>query len=137
MPDTNASNPNADRTHSYTQPHLLQGLGAIGKNVLGLIFNRVELAAFEISEVRVQLMKLIVIGSLALMAAAFAVAYWSVLVVLVNWDALGWRILAIVAAFFTVIAIALAFAARSVLQGGLTMPETLAELRKDRDALLS
>jgi uncharacterized membrane protein YqjE len=119
------------------QPNLLSGLTGIGKNVLGLMFNRMELAAFELSEVGVQLMKLLLIGSLALMAAGFAVAYWSVLVVLVNWDALGWRILAIVAGFFTVLAVALVFAARALMQGALTMPETLNELRKDRDALIS
>ncbi|HEY4317622.1 MAG TPA: phage holin family protein [Herbaspirillum sp.] len=125
------------RTESAPPPHLLGSLTAIGKNVLGLVFNRMELAACELSEVRVQLMKLIVIGSLALMAAGFAVAYWSVLVVLVNWDTLGWRILAIVAGFFTMVAAGLAFAVRSLLQDKLAMPETLGELRKDRDALLS
>lgn len=137
MPDTDASKLDASHSHSSKQPHFLQGLSAIGKNVIGLIFNRMELAAFEVSEVRMQLLKLIAIGSLALMAAAFAVASWSVLVLFVNWDALGWRILAIVAGFFTVLAIVLAFAARSLLQGGLNMPDTLAELRKDRDAFLS
>jgi uncharacterized membrane protein YqjE len=119
------------------QPHLLSSLAGVGKNVLGLVFNRMELAAFELSEVRVQLIKLIVIGSLALMATGFAVAYWSVLVVLVNWDALGWRILAIVAGFFTVVAVGMAFAARALLQDKLAMPETFNELRKDRDALIS
>jgi uncharacterized membrane protein YqjE len=127
---------NVDNTRT-AQPNLLSGLSGIGKNVLGLMFNRMELAAFELSEIRVQLMKLIVVGSLALMAAGFAVAYWSVLVVLVNWDALGWRILAIVAGFFTIVAVALAFAVRALLQGTFAMPETLNELRKDRDALMS
>jgi uncharacterized membrane protein YqjE len=130
MPETKAPNHAA-------QPNLVQGLGAIGKNVLGLIFSRVELAAFEVSEIRMQVLKLAILGSLALLATMFALAYGSAIVVLLNWDALGWRILAIVAGFFTVAAIALIFAARSLLQGGLTMPETLAELRKDRDALLS
>jgi uncharacterized membrane protein YqjE len=127
---------NADRSHA-SQPNLLNGLSGIGKNMLGLIFNRMELAAFELSEVRVQLLKLIVIGALALMAAGFAVAYWSVLVVLLNWDTLGWRILAIVAGFFSIVAVALAFSVRSLLRGKFAMPETISELRKDRDALLS
>jgi uncharacterized membrane protein YqjE len=138
MPDSIRSTPNTTAGKASAQhPNLLSGLSGVGKNVLGLVFNRIELAAFEFSEVRVQLLKLIVIGALALMAAGFAVAYWSALVVLVNWDALGWRILAIVAGFFSVIAIALALAARRLLKDRLAMPETIGELRKDRDALLS
>jgi uncharacterized membrane protein YqjE len=138
MPDSISATPETtSRQASAQHPNLLSGLTGVGKNVLGLMFNRIELAAFEFSEVRVQLLKLIVIGALALMTAGFAVAYWSALVVLVNWDTLGWRILAIVAGFFSVVAIALALAAWKLLKDQPAMPETLNELRKDRDALLS
>lgn len=134
MPDIS----NSPVEPSGSQPHgLLGGLSGIGKNALGLIFNRMELAALELTEVRWQLFKLIGVCALALMAAGFAVAYWSALVVLMNWDALGWRILAIVAGFFSVVAIALAFVARSLMKDKLAMPATISELRKDRDALLS
>jgi uncharacterized membrane protein YqjE len=124
-------------TAAAQHPNLLAGLTRAGKNLLGLAFNRMELAAFELAEVRVQLLKLIVIGSLALMAAGFAVAYWSVLVVLLNWDALGWRILAILAGFFSIVALALALLVRNLLKESPAMPATVGELRKDRDALLS
>jgi uncharacterized membrane protein YqjE len=138
MPDSISAKTNTNAAKATVQhPNLLSGLSGVGRNALGLMFNRIELAAFELSEVRVQLLKLIVIGALALMAAGFAVAYWSALVVLTNWDTLGWRILAIVAGFFSIVAIALALAARTLLKNRLVMPETIGELRKDRDALLS
>jgi uncharacterized membrane protein YqjE len=118
-------------------PNLLTGIAGLGKNLLGLLFNRVELAAFELGEVATQLVKLTVAGVLALVASFFAVAYWSVLVVVINWDTMGWHIVAIVSAFFTIVAIGLALYARNLLKDKVGMPETIAELRKDRDALLS
>jgi uncharacterized membrane protein YqjE len=117
---------------------LLSGLAGVGKNMLGLLFNRIELAALELAEVRLHLLKLIVVAALGLMALWFALIYWSVLIVLLNWDALGWKILALMAALFSVLAIALFWRAKSMLHDdSLTMPETVNELRKDRDALLA
>lgn len=122
-------------------PHASAGLIAslfgLAKNSLGLVISRLELAALEIAEIGPNLLKLILLFALALTAGWFAIAYWSVLIVLLAWDTWGWKILLLMALFFTVLAAALAWYAMALLkQGKLSLPATMAELRKDRDALL-
>ena len=116
---------------------LVGGVFGLAKNLLGLIISRLELAALEFSEIGGNLLKIIILFALALTATWFAVAYWSVLIVLLAWDSWGWKILLLMALAFTVLAIGLTLYARAVLrQGKIALPETMAELRKDRDALL-
>lgn len=137
MPDSPFP-PSVKEATQAPHPNLIASLIGVGKNVLGLIFNRFELAAFELAEARGHLLKLIVVGAFALTAFWFAIAYWSVLIVLLNWDALGWKVLAIMAGLFSILAIAFGWYARALLRNDkLAMPETLSELRKDRDTLLS
>jgi uncharacterized membrane protein YqjE len=120
------------------RPGLAAALAGAGQNLLGLVFSRIELAAFELAEARTRLLKITVVSALALIAVWFAVAYWSMLIVMFNWDALGWKIVALTAAVFSAIAFALLWYVRALLRGGkLAMRETADELRKDRDALLS
>lgn len=117
--------------------YLIAGLVGVAKNMFGLFLNRIELAALEMSEVRATVLKLALVFALGLIAAWFAIAYWSALLVYLAWDALGWKILAIVAAAFTLITVAVLLYARSVIeQGRLSLPATMNELRNDRDALL-
>ena len=115
----------------------MAGVGGIARNLFGLIVNRVELAALELSAVRTNLLKLLLVAALGIFTALFAIAYWSVLVVYLSWDTLGWKILLIMAGVFSVATVAIALYARALLaQGKLSMPATLAELSRDRDALL-
>lgn len=116
---------------------LVGGVFGLAKNLLGLFISRLELAALEFSEIGGNLLKIVILFALALTAGWFAVAYWSVLIVLLAWDSWGWKILLLMALVFTVLAIVLALYVRAVLrQGKIALPETMAELRKDRDALL-
>jgi len=116
---------------------LVAGLAGIAKNVFGLLLNRVELASLELSEVRNNLLKLAAMFAVGLIAGWFALAYWSVLLVYLTWDALGWKILFIVATAFTLIAVGVLLYARSIVAAGkLSMPATMNELRNDRDAFL-
>jgi uncharacterized membrane protein YqjE len=125
------------KTGSHAATGLIGGMFGLGKNLLGLIISRLELAALEFSEIGTNLLKIVVLFALALMAGWFAVAYWSVLIVLLAWDSWGWKILLLMAVVFTVLTVTLALYARSVLRlGTIALPETMAELRKDRDALL-
>lgn len=120
-----------------TSPGLLTSLATIFKNGISLIFNRLELAALELSEVRANLLKLMLISALGIIAICFAVGYWTVLLVFISWDALGWRILLIIASLFTVLSAGAFWYVRSmVAQGKLSMSATMAELRNDRDAFL-
>lgn len=122
---------------SETGPQLASEAMGLAKNVFGLLLSRIELAALELSEVRATLLRLALILALGLIAAWFAVAYWSVLLIYLTWDALGWKILFIVAAGFTAITVGVLWYARAILaQGKLSLPVTMSELRNDRDALL-
>jgi uncharacterized membrane protein YqjE len=120
-----------------TRPGLIDGIVTVARDFASLLFNRVELAALELGEVRGALLKLLLIGALAIVAVWFAVAYWTALVVYLAWDTFGWKILLIIAVLFSLLAWALLRHARAMVdQGRLSMPATMAELRSDRDALL-
>lgn len=134
MARTNRDRPQQDAPESG---HLFAGVMGIAKNVVGLLLNRIELAALELAEVRTSLLKLALVFGLGLITAWFAVAYWSALLVYLTWDTLGWKILLIIASAFTLVTIAVLFYARAVvMEGKLSMPATMNELRNDRDALL-
>ncbi|CDG84358.1 phage holin family protein [Janthinobacterium agaricidamnosum] len=122
---------------THQGPGLIGSLAGLARNAIGLVLSRLELATIELSEVRNHVLQLIVIFALAMVAGLFAIAYGSVMVVFLAWDALGWKILLIMTALFVVLAIGLALYARSLLrQGKLTMPATMAELKADRDMLM-
>lgn len=118
-------------------PGPIAGLTGIAKSTLGLLINRIELAALEMGEVRANLARLLLFGALGAIAVWFALASWTALIVVLAWDTWGWKILLLIAALFTVFAGAIFIYARSLLKDDkLSMPATMAELRKDRDALL-
>lgn len=119
------------------RPGLIGGLTDLAKNMFGLVMSRIELAAVELAEIRTNLLKLAVLFALGIIIAFFAVGYWTALLVFVTWDALGWKILLIVALACTVIAAGILFYIQSLIQQGkLAMPATMQELRNDHDALL-
>jgi uncharacterized membrane protein YqjE len=123
--------------YTDASPGLIAGLAGIAKNMFGLVVSRIELAALEVGEIRGNLLKLVLISTLGIVAVWFAVAYWTALVVVLAWETWGWKILLLIAAVFTLAAVGIFLYAKSLLsQDKLSMPATLAELRKDRDALL-
>lgn len=116
---------------------LIGSLAGVAKNSFGLLLSRLELAALELSEVRNHMMQMFVVFTLAIVAALFAIAYASVLVVFLSWDTLGWKILLIMMLGFMVLATGLGLYARALLrQNKLSLPATMAELKADRDMLL-
>lgn len=122
---------------SDSSPGLIEGLTGLAKNMFGLLLSRIELAALELSEVRTNLLKLLLIFACGIVAAWFALACWTVLIVWLAWPAFGWTILLLLAAAFTLLTIGVIAYARSMLkQDKLSMHATMAELRNDRDALL-
>jgi uncharacterized membrane protein YqjE len=118
-------------------PGLIGGLTGLAKNVFGLLVSRVELAALELSEVRNHVMALLAVFALAIICCWFAVAYGTALIVALTWESMGWKILAILFLVFVAVTALLAFKARAMLkQGKLAFPETMNELKHDRDMLL-
>lgn len=119
------------------EPGLIDGLTTIVKSVFGLAVNRIELAALELGEARDQLARVLLFGALGVVAVWFALGCWTALLVALTWDAMGWKSLLLVAAIYSVLACGLLLYARAMLKrSSLAFPATVAELRKDRDALL-
>jgi uncharacterized membrane protein YqjE len=119
------------------KPGLISGLVGIGRNLLGLVLNRMELAMLELSELTVNAAKLLLVVALALAALWFSIAFFTVLAVYLLWQYWGWKTLLFFGGFFGVITAVLVWVAwRYVRDGKLAMPMTISELRQDRDTLL-
>ena len=118
-------------------PGLMGGISGLAKNLFGLIVSRVELAALEMSEVRNHVIELLAIFAGAVLAVWFALAYGTATIVMLAWDSWGWKILLVMFLVFLVITVVLVMKGLAMLkQGKLALPETMNELRHDRDALL-
>ena len=114
---------------------LAESLATLLKHGLGLVSNRLELASLEFAECRTALVKLGILIALGLVVSLFALGYWSVLLVALTWDYLGWKILLILASAFSLLAWILLRSARAIFrQGKFSMPATMTELRKDGQA---
>lgn len=118
-------------------PGLIGGLTGLAKNLFGLVVSRVELAAVELSEVRNHALELVAIFAGAVLAIWFALAYGTATVVALAWEAMGWKILLLMFGVFAVITLLLVVKGMAMLkQGKLAFPETMKELKHDRDMLL-
>lgn len=118
-------------------PGLIGGLTGLAKNVFGLVVSRVELAALELSEVRNHVLELLAIFALAVICTWFAIAYGTAMIVALSWEAMGWRILLVMFLVFLAVTVGLVLKARAMLkEGKLAFPETMNELKNDRDMLL-
>ena len=126
-----------EKSAGPTGPGLIGSLAGVAKNSLGLFVTRLELAALELSEVRNHVLQLIVAFALAVLAGLFGIAYASAMVVYLAWDAMGWKILPVMACAFLLLAAGFVAYARGLLkQNKLSLPATMAELKADRDMLL-
>jgi uncharacterized membrane protein YqjE len=118
-------------------PGLMGGLTGLAKNLFGLVVSRVELAAVELSEVRNHVIELVAIFAGAVLAIWFALAYGTATIVALAWESMGWKILLVMFVVFIVITAILVFKGLAMLkQGKLAFPETMQELKNDREMLL-
>jgi uncharacterized membrane protein YqjE len=116
---------------------LISGLTGLARNVFGLMVSRVELAALELSEVRNHVLELMAVFALAFICVVFALGFGTAIIVALSWEALGWKILLLLFLVFLVATAVLYVRARSMLeQGKLAFPETMNELKHDREMLL-
>jgi uncharacterized membrane protein YqjE len=124
-------------TAAVPGPGLIGGLTSLTKNIFGLMVSRVELAALEMSEVRNHVVSLLGVFALAVICCWFAIAYGTAIIVALTWDTMGWKILLVLFLVFVAATAALALKGRAMLrQGKLAFPETMSELRNDREMLL-
>lgn len=118
-------------------PGLLGGVTGLAKNLFGLVVSRVELAALELSEVRNHVIELVAIFAGAVLAIWFALAYGTATIVALAWESMGWKILLIMFGVFALITAILVWKGLAMLkQGKLAFPETMNELKNDREMLL-
>ena len=118
-------------------PGLMGGITGLAKNLFGLVVSRVELAALELTEVRNHVIELVAIFALAALATWFALAYGTATIVALAWKEMGWKILLVMFVVFAVLTLILVMKGLSLLkQGKLAFPETMKELRNDRDMLM-
>lgn len=118
-------------------PGLIASLAGLAKNGLHLLLSRLELAALELTEVRDTLLQLSIVFAVAMLAAWFAIAFGTATLIYLCWEAMGWKILLVLAIAFAVLAIGLLLWGRSLVrQGKLGLSATMAELKSDRDMLL-
>jgi uncharacterized membrane protein YqjE len=118
-------------------PGLLGGITGLAKNLFGLVVLRLELAALELSEVRNHVIELVAIFAMAVLATWFALAYGTATIVALAWEEMGWKILLVMFVVFAVITLILVMKGLAMLkQGKLAFPETMKELRNDRDMLM-
>jgi uncharacterized membrane protein YqjE len=106
-------------------------------SVLKLIGVRLSMAVMELADARDAVLRVLLLGALAVLAAAFALLSLSAMIVALAWDAMGWRILLILFLAYLLLAVSMLWKARSIIASGqIGLPTTLAELEKDRAALL-
>lgn len=115
---------------------LFSTAGGLAGSVLKLLGVRISFAMLELADARDAFLRVLLLGALALVAALLGLASLSALVVVLFWDALGWRILLIlVVVYMTLAALLLQRVLSIVAQGQIGLPVTVAELEKDRAAL--
>jgi uncharacterized membrane protein YqjE len=116
---------------------LASNVGTMFASVLKLIGVRLSMAVMELADARDAVLRVLLLGALAVLAAAFALLSLSAMIVALAWDAMGWRILLILFLAYLLLAVGMLWKARSIIASGqIGLPTTLAELEKDRAALL-
>lgn len=130
QPSTHHASAPADHGLGATTRELIQ-------HIIGLISARLSLAALELSEARDAALLIIVLALGAFIAGSFTLIALSALIVVLTWDALGWRIVLLLTLAYAGIAGILIYQIRRIIRAGsLGLPATLAELKQDSETLL-
>ncbi len=106
-------------------------------SLFGLIRARSALAVLELADARDALLRVFFLGAAVLLLGAFALACLTALVIVLLWNSMGWGILLLLFAIYALLGFWLLQRAIGIVASGrLGLPDTMQELRKDRDALL-
>ncbi len=118
------------------RPGAAQSLKSLLQHAAGLLGARLSLALLEIGEARDAFITVLVLAIAALVTASLTLIAASALIIVLAWDAMGWWVILFLAMVYAGLSWLLWRAARSIiLAGRLGLPQTMAELRQDRDAL--
>lgn len=106
------------------------------KSVLKLAGVRFSMATVEFADARDAFLRVLLLGVFALLALGFAFLSVSGVIVVLAWEALGWRILMILFFAYLLLTMILLWRARGIIASGkIGLPVTLTEMKKDRAAL--
>jgi hypothetical protein len=106
------------------------------KSVLKLAGVRFSMATVEFADARDAFLRVLLLGVFALLALGFALLSISGVIVVLAWEALGWRILMILFFAYLLLTMILLWRARGIIASGkIGLPVTLTEMKKDRAAL--
>jgi uncharacterized membrane protein YqjE len=112
---------------------LASNAAAILDGVLKLLGVRFCMAIMEFADARAAFFQVLLLGAGALLASIFALLGISGMIVVLAWEALGWRIFLILFFAYLLLTIYLLWKVRNIIASGkVGLPLTLAELKKDR-----
>lgn len=109
--------------------------GLVGTTV-ALLQNRLQLLGVELAEERLRLLSLVTYGAIALICLSAGLVFLAMFLTVLLWDSHRLLALAVFASLFLATGgVTLAMAMRFARAGSNLFSASLAELRKDRDAL--
>jgi uncharacterized membrane protein YqjE len=112
---------------------LTSNVGTILEGALKLLGVRFSMAIMELADARNAFFQVLLFGAIAILASAFALLSISGMIVVLAWEALGWRIFLILFLGYLLLTLVLLWRARGIIASGkIGLPLTLAELKKDR-----
>ncbi len=115
---------------------LASNAASIISGVLKLVGVRFSMAIMEFADARAAFFQVLLLGVIAILASMFALFSISGVIVVLAWEALGWRIFLILFFAYLLLTISLLWMIRNIITSGkLGLPLTLAELKKDRVVL--
>lgn len=119
-------------------PGVTGSLRSMARHAAGLLQARLSLALIELGEARDAFITIVVLAMAAIVAGSFTLIAVSAWIIIMWWESLGAWIILILALVYALLSVVLGRAAiRLIREGRLGLPQTLAELRQDRDALFN
>lgn len=123
---------------SAAPPRMTGSLRSVLHHAAGLFQARISLALLELGEARDAFITVFVLAIAALVMAGLAMIALSALIILLLWDAMGAWVIAVLAVLYSALGwLLIRSAVQMIREGRLGLPQTMAELRQDRDALMT
>ena len=117
-------------------PRLIEGVRGAANAGVSLLSNRLELLGVELAEERVRLLALLRYGAMALISLSVGIVFFAVFLTVLLWDEHRLLALGVFSALFVAGGmVALRMAQSYVSRESTLFAASLAELRKDSDAL--
>ena len=113
-------------------------LRSVLRHAAGLFQVRLSLALIELAEARDALITVFVLAIAAIVAGSLTLIAVSAWIIVLLWESLGGWIILILALVYAMLSVLIGRAAlRLIREGRLGLPQTMSELREDRDTLFN